>query len=65
MQMIQDKKDKLPDVAFPVVPYTFLVNKKNSIKEKLEKIQEYINKLQYNHTGLVFYFKFLTIYHNI
>jgi hypothetical protein len=56
MQMIQDKKDKLPDVAFPVVPYTFLVNKKNSIKEKLEKIQEYINKLQYNHTGLVFYF---------
>jgi hypothetical protein len=51
MQMIQDKKDKLPDVEFPVVPYTFLANKKNSIKEKLDKIQEFINKLQYNHTG--------------
>ncbi len=52
--MIQDKKDKLPDVAYPQVPYTYLTQKKFTVKDKLDKIQEFMNKLQYNHTGLVF-----------
>ena len=55
MQIIQEKKDKLPDVAFPTVPYSSLINKKYTIKEKIEKIQDFINKLQYNHTGFLLF----------
>lgn len=41
----------------PVVPYTILSNKVISNTEKIEKIQNYIEKLQYNHTGYLFYQK--------
>ncbi len=36
-------------------PYNQITNHKLSNQEKIEKIQEYINKLQYNHTGMQFF----------
>jgi hypothetical protein len=39
----------------PLPPYNQITNHKLSNQEKTEKIQEYINKLQYNHTGMQFF----------
>ncbi|XP_041354149.1 tubulinyl-Tyr carboxypeptidase 1-like [Gigantopelta aegis] len=46
-------KKHLPQIAFPSPPLSFqaLV----SIEEKLEKIQNYMKALQYNHTGTQFF----------
>lgn len=51
MNFIQQNKEKIPNVEFPVPPYSILTNKSLSNSEKLEKIQNFIDKLQYNHTG--------------
>ncbi|RNA44325.1 vasohibin-2 isoform X1 [Brachionus plicatilis] len=55
IEYIQKNKDKLPNVEVPVVPYSILSNKMISNSQKIEKIQNYIEKLQYNHTGLQFF----------
>ena len=53
-----DKLDRiknldLPDHQVPIAPFNHIYNKKMSNSEKLDKIQNYIDKLQYNHTGFV------------
>lgn len=40
-----------PDVPIPMPPYPFLHNRQISNQEKLVRIQHYMDKLQYNHTG--------------
>ena len=45
----------MPDHQVPIPPYNYISNKKISNAEKLEKIQKYIDKLQYNHTGVQFF----------
>ena len=51
MDDIREKCDELPVAPLPVVPYAYIYNRKLANSEKLEKIQTYINELQYNHTG--------------
>lgn len=50
-QHIQENKHNLPNADVPQPPYSLIYNKQASSFEKLEKLQNYINKLQYNHTG--------------
>ncbi|ESO83536.1 hypothetical protein LOTGIDRAFT_133279 [Lottia gigantea] len=49
---IRSAKD-LPQVSIPQPPYNFPVN--ISVADKLEKIQNYMRDLQYNHTGTQFF----------
>ncbi|XP_059161765.1 tubulinyl-Tyr carboxypeptidase 1-like [Physella acuta] len=44
---------KLPQVPFPQAPLTF--SPSVSIQERLQKIQDYMIELQYNHTGTQFF----------
>lgn len=53
LERIKLTKEDLPDHQVPVAPFNHIYNKKLSNAEKLEKIQIYIDKLQYNHTGFV------------
>lgn len=55
---IQENKHNLPDVTMPQPPYSAIYNKQMPCNEKIEKIQNYIFKLQYNHTGYIFFFNF-------
>ena len=58
-KLVESIKEKsisdLPNVEIPEPPFEFILNKKYSNIEKLEKIQNFIDSLQYNHTGY-FYF---------
>ena len=45
----------MPDHQVPIAPINSMMNKKMPNSEKLEKIQSYIEKLQYNHTGVQFF----------
>ncbi|CAF0745736.1 unnamed protein product [Brachionus calyciflorus] len=55
INQIQNNKEKLADAEVPIPPYVQLNNKSYTNANKLERIQEYIDKLQYNHTGLQFF----------
>lgn len=48
---IKDLEDDVPEIQQPTVPYAHIYNKKLSNFEKIEKIKNYIDELQYNHTG--------------
>ena len=52
---IKLKIEDVPDHQVPLAPYNYIYNKKMPHAEKLEKIQNYIDKLQYNHTGVQFF----------
>jgi hypothetical protein len=51
LNAIQENRTDLNDVPIPVPPYSTLTNKNISNEEKLYKIQGFMDKLQYNHTG--------------
>ena len=51
---ISNKKN-LKDIPYPLVPFTHLNNPKLLNSEKVEKLNEFIQKLQYNHTGMQFF----------
>jgi len=50
-----EAKDDYAQVAMLAPPHNHLNSPKLSTEEKLDKIQEYIDKLQYNHTGMQFF----------
>lgn len=52
MLNIQENKFNLPNAELPQPPYQIIYNKQISCADKLDKIQAYISRLQYNHTGL-------------
>jgi hypothetical protein len=49
---LRDRDDDLPEILVPECPYSAIYNKKISNYDKVAKIQQFINELQYNHTGL-------------
>ena len=51
IEEIKDMDDEAPDIALPQVPYAYIYNKKFTNYEKIDRIQRYIDELQYNHTG--------------
>lgn len=53
MDDLKDREGDLPQTSIPECPYGYIYNKKASNYDKMAKIQQYINDLQYNHTGLV------------
>lgn len=53
MNSIKENKAKINEIEYPIPPYNYLYNKNLTNSEKVEKIQNYIDKLQYNHTGFV------------
>ena len=52
LESLQEKLYDLPDVPYNSPPFGQLYSGKISNAEKIEKIHLYIEKLQYNHTGL-------------
>ena len=55
IDLLANRRDQLPDVPKPVPPYACLYNRELTNYEKIDRIQNYIDKLQYNHTGLQFF----------
>jgi hypothetical protein len=42
-------------VTYPDPPYHLATNPRLSVKEKLHQIQNYIQRLEYNYTGMQFF----------
>jgi hypothetical protein len=51
LSSLQENRTDLTEMPVPVPPFLTLSNKSISNEEKLYKIQGYMDKLQYNHTG--------------
>lgn len=52
MNRIKENKLNLTNVNIPQPPYSIINDRQIACAEKALQIQEYINKMQYNHTGL-------------
>lgn len=55
IEKLEDLKDPIEEHPIPTPPFSHLCNSRLSNVQKCEKIQEFINKLQYNHTGMQFF----------
>ena len=52
---IRDGVVDYPQVPLPEPPYQVAANPRLSIQEKLHQIQTYIQRLEYNYTGMQFF----------
>jgi hypothetical protein len=55
IQTIRDRIGGYPPVIYPEPPYQVATNSRLKVKEKLQQIQNYIQRLEYNYTGMQFF----------
>jgi tubulinyl-Tyr carboxypeptidase len=55
IEKLEELKDSIEEYPPLTPPFSHLCNSRLSNAQKCEKMQEYINKLQYNHTGMQFF----------
>lgn len=55
IQTIRDRIASYPQISAPDPPYHVATNPRLTIQEKLQQIQNYIQRLEYNYTGMQFF----------
>lgn len=55
IQTLRDQKDNYPPLTCPDPPYHVATNSRLTVQEKLQHIQHYIERLEYNYTGMQFF----------
>ena len=52
---IRDRVVDYPQISLPEPPYHVASNPRLTLQEKLQQIQSYIQRLEYNYTGMQFF----------
>ncbi|CAF0896783.1 unnamed protein product [Rotaria sordida] len=55
IKTIRDRISDYPQIAYVEPPYNVATNPRLSLQEKLQQIQTYIQRLEYNYTGMQFF----------
>jgi hypothetical protein len=55
IQAIRDRITGYPKITYIDPPYHLATNPRLSVQEKLQQIQTYIQRLEYNYTGMQFF----------
>ena len=55
IKTIRDRVAEYPQITYVEPPYHVATNSRLSLQEKLQQIQNYIQRLEYNYTGMQFF----------